>query len=69
MAEHGVSERMVCRVLGQHRSTECKIPTTLDDEAALTADIVTLAPQYGRYGYCQRRLNFDPSSACSPIVI
>ena len=48
MAEHGVSERMVCRVLGQHRSTQRKIPTTPDDEAALTADIVVLAVQYGR---------------------
>jgi putative transposase len=51
MAEHGVSERMACRVLGQHRSTQRKIPTTPDDEAALTADIVALAIQYGRYGY------------------
>jgi putative transposase len=38
-------------VLGQHRSTQRKIPTTADDEAALTADIVALAIQYGRYGY------------------
>ena len=51
MAEHGVSERMACRVLGQHRSTQRKIPTTPEDEAALTADIVALAIQYGRYGY------------------
>jgi hypothetical protein len=42
---------MACRVLGQHRSTQRKIPTTPDDEAALTADIVALAVQYGRYGY------------------
>ena len=28
-----------------------KAPTTPDDEAALTADIVALALQYGRYGY------------------
>ena len=51
VAEHGVSERMACRVLGQHRSTQRKPPTTPDDEAALTADIVALAIQYGRYGY------------------
>ena len=38
-------------MLGQHRSTQRKIPTTPDDEAALTADIVALAIQYGRYGY------------------
>ena len=38
-------------MLGQHRSTQRKIPRTPDDEAALTADIVALALQYGRYGY------------------
>ena len=46
-----MSERFACRVLGQHRSTQRKIPTTRNDEAALTADIVALALQYGRYGY------------------
>jgi putative transposase len=50
-AELGVSERRACRVLRQHRSTQRKIPTTPDDEAALTADIIALARQYGRYGY------------------
>ena len=38
-------------MLGQHRSTQRKIPTTPDDEARLTADIIALARQYGRYGY------------------
>jgi putative transposase len=51
VAKHGVSERFACRVLGQHRSTQRKLPTTTDDEAALTADIIALATQYGRYGY------------------
>ncbi len=51
VAEHGVSERFACRVLGQHRSTQRKIPTSPADEAALTADIIALATQYGRYGY------------------
>ncbi|MES2496917.1 MAG: IS3 family transposase [Pseudomonadota bacterium] len=46
-----VSERRVCRVLGQHRSTQRKVPRGADDEAALTADIIALARQYGRYGY------------------
>ena len=50
-AELGISERRACRALGQHRSTQRKNPTTLDDEAALTADIVELSRQYGRYGY------------------
>jgi hypothetical protein len=47
--EHGISERFACRVLGQHRSTQRKILKTMDDEAALTADIIALAIQYGRY--------------------
>ena len=46
-----MSERFACRVLGQHRSTQRKIAKTPDDEAALTADIIALALQYGRYGY------------------
>ena len=50
-AEHGISERFACRVLGQHRSTQRKVPKTTDDEVALTADIIALAIQYGRYGY------------------
>ena len=51
IAELGVSERLACQVLGQHRSTQRKMPTPRDDEAALTADIIALAVQYGRYGY------------------
>jgi len=47
----GVSERFACRVLGQPRATQRKAPKTADDEAALTADIIALARQYGRYGY------------------
>ena len=49
--ELGVSERRACRVLGQHRSTQRKVPQTPDDEMALTADMIELARQYGRYGY------------------
>lgn len=37
--------------LGQHRATHRKTPKGREDEAALTADIVVLARQYGRYGY------------------
>ncbi|AMB43803.1 integrase [Methylobacterium sp. AMS5] len=51
MAEHGVSERFACRVLGQHRSTQRKCAVLVEDEAALTAAIIALALQYGRYGY------------------
>ena len=46
-----VSERRVCAALGQHRSTQRKAPRGLDDEEALTGDIIELARQYGRYGY------------------
>lgn len=41
-----VSERRVCRVLGQHRSTQRKAPCGADDEQALTEDIIALAKQY-----------------------
>ncbi|TXN75730.1 IS3 family transposase [Methylobacterium sp. WL18] len=51
VAEHSVSERFACRVLGQHRSTQRKVAVLVEDEAALTAAIVALALQYGRYGY------------------
>ena len=51
VAELGVSERRACQVLGQHRSTQRKVPQTPDDEAALTADMIELARQYGSYGY------------------
>jgi len=49
--ELGVSERRACRVLGQYRSTQRKVPQIPDDEVALTADMIELARQYGRYGY------------------
>jgi len=47
----GVSERRVCRVIGQPRSTQRRVARTPDDEAALVADMIALARQYGRYGY------------------
>jgi transposase InsO family protein len=46
-----VSERRACAVLGQHRSTQRKVPRGKNDEEQLTADIIALAWQYGRYGY------------------
>ena len=46
-----VSERRVCRTLGQHRSTQRKVPCGRPDEARLTEDIIALAEEYGRYGY------------------
>ena len=44
-------KRRVCQVLGQHRSIQRKQPCVRADEARLTADIIALACQYGRYGY------------------
>jgi hypothetical protein len=49
--EIGISERRACAVLGQHRSTQRKVPREAEDEARLTADIIELAKRYGRYGY------------------
>ena len=46
-----MSERRVCRVLGQHRSTQRRVPVGRDDEERLIADVTELARQYGRYGY------------------
>ncbi len=46
-----LSERRVCRVLGQHRSTQRKVPRGREDEERLTADIVALAREHGRLGY------------------
>jgi putative transposase len=48
---HGVSERLACRVVKQPRGTQRYRPTQRDDEDTLTRAIVTLAGQYGRYGY------------------
>jgi putative transposase len=47
----GVSERRAFRTLGQHRSTQRKIPCGLPDEERLTEDIIELTREYGRYGY------------------
>jgi putative transposase len=46
-----VSERRACAALGQHRSTQRKVPRGREDAKQLSADVVELARQYGRYGY------------------
>ena len=55
----GVSERRACRVLGQARSTQRRIPKRSEDEEALREDVVKVARRFGRYGYrigaCQRQ--------------
>ena len=43
-------ERLVCRVLGQHRSTQRKVPRGRSDEETITADIIALASECGRCG-------------------
>ena len=47
----GVSERRACRVIGKPRSTQRREGRPPEDEAALVADMIALARQYGRYGY------------------
>ncbi|WP_421701028.1 IS3 family transposase [Aliiroseovarius sp.] len=46
-----ISERRACRVLGQHRSTQRRMPVGRADEDRLVADMIALTRQYGRYGY------------------
>src|SRR5262249_297724 len=46
-----ISERRACAALGQHRSTQRKIPRGRADAEGVSADIIALARQYGRYGY------------------
>ncbi len=46
-----MSERQACRLLGQWRGTQRYEPTQRTDEDALTRAIISLALQYGRYGY------------------
>lgn len=38
-----VTERRVCRIIGQHRSTQRKLPHGRPDEDALTRPIIALA--------------------------
>ena len=46
-----MSERRACHVLGQSRSAQRYQPVVRADEGPLTAAIVRIAVQYGRYGY------------------
>jgi len=46
-----VSERRACLVLGQPRRTQRYQSVVASDEDTLTAAIIRLASQYGRYGY------------------
>lgn len=46
-----MSERRICRVLEQPRSTQRQQVIYSDEEKALRTQIIRLACQYGRYGY------------------
>ncbi len=46
-----VSERRLCRVIGQPRSTQRHCPKVKDEEEALREAIIKLATRFGRYGY------------------
>lgn len=46
-----LSERRVCRALGQPRSTQRYVSRKVSDEESLLLRVVALASQYGRYGY------------------
>jgi putative transposase len=46
-----VSERRACCVLGQVSRTQSYTLKVADDKTVLTANIVSLASHYGRYGY------------------
>jgi transposase InsO family protein len=46
-----VSERRVCRVVGQARSTQRQEVKILEGETHLRERIIGLACEYGRYGY------------------
>jgi putative transposase len=51
LGQENVSERRVCRVLGQPRSSQRRQRHVPDDEPRLIREMVALATQYGRYGY------------------
>ena len=46
-----VSERRACRVIGQPRATQRYPKKNREEEEMLCEEIVSLASQYGRYGY------------------
>ena len=50
-ARYGISERWACRLFHQWRGTQRYAPLRRVAEDALTAAIIALAGQYGRYGY------------------
>ena len=60
------SERRASAALGQHRSTQRKVPRGREAEQRLTADLVALARRYGRLGY--RKINAVLRSTAGWVV-
>ena len=69
VSEFDVSERRACQVLGQHRSTQRKVPRRADDEAALTAEIIDHARKYGRYGYRRIAQELHDAALCEALRV
>ena len=46
-----MTERRACKVLDQPRSSQRYESVVADKEESLTEDIISLASEYGRYGY------------------
>jgi putative transposase len=57
----GASGRHACHLVHQPRGTQRYQPTQRNDEDALIRAIITLASQYGRYGY--RRITIELQKA------
>ena len=51
MERFDVSERRICRLLNQPRSTQRYLPRARDGEALLVERMIELATKYGSYGY------------------
>jgi putative transposase len=47
----GISQRLACRIVGQHRSTQRHQPTEPDRDRALRAELRRLSRQHPRWGY------------------
>ncbi len=67
-----VSERRVCRVLGQHRSTQRRVPQGRADEDRLIADMIELSPVWllsKRHVQKFRTLQNGRPHAVQPVVL
>ena len=65
--KYRLSERQACRIVGQPRGTQRYSVIVRADEDALTRAILSLAAQYGRYGY--RRITALLQEAGWPVGV